>query len=103
MKTFHELNEAFPSLTDENGQRKPFERFLNDVQCIHQTYNRNYLQAEYNFAVASAASARRWMEVEKDAEAVRRAVQATAKTLRESSASTRASSAKPSPTTTPTP
>ena len=79
MKTFHELNEAFPSLTDENGQRKPFERFLNDVQSIHQTYNRNYLQAEYNFAVASAASARRWMEVEKDAEAVRRAVQATAK------------------------
>lgn len=52
---------------------------MNDVQCIHQTYNRNYLQAEYNFAVASAASARRWMEVEKDAEAVRRAVQATAK------------------------
>ena len=52
---------------------------MNDVQSIHQTYNRNYLQAEYNFAVASAASARRWIEVEKDAEAVRRAVQATAK------------------------
>ena len=27
IKTFHELNEAFPSLLDENGNRKPFERF----------------------------------------------------------------------------
>lgn len=34
MKTFHELNEAFPSLLDENGNRKPFERFLNDVRSI---------------------------------------------------------------------
>ncbi len=34
LKTFHELNEAFPSLLDENGDRKPFERFLNDVQKI---------------------------------------------------------------------
>lgn len=24
IKTFHELNEAFPSLLDENGNRKPF-------------------------------------------------------------------------------
>ena len=26
LKTFHELNEAFPSLLDENGNRKTFER-----------------------------------------------------------------------------
>ena len=32
MKTFHELNEAFPSLLDENGNKKTFERFLNDVR-----------------------------------------------------------------------
>lgn len=31
MKTFHELNEAFPSLLDESGVRKPFEQFLKDV------------------------------------------------------------------------
>lgn len=60
MKTFHELNEAFPSLLDENGNRKPFERFLNDVQKIDSTYNRNYLRAEYNFVQASAGMAARW-------------------------------------------
>lgn len=32
MKTFHELNEAFPSLLDSNGNRKTFEAFLNDVR-----------------------------------------------------------------------
>ena len=66
IKTFHELNEAFPSLIDENGNRKPFERFLNDVQKIDQTYNRNYLRAEYNFCQASAQMAANWEQIEAD-------------------------------------
>lgn len=60
IKTFHELNEAFPSLIDENGDRKSFERFLNDVRSIDQTYNENYLRAEYNFVTASAEMAAKW-------------------------------------------
>jgi SPP1 gp7 family putative phage head morphogenesis protein len=60
MKTFHELNEAFPSLLDENGDRKSFERFLNDVQSIDKTYNRNYLRAEFNFVQSSAVMASKW-------------------------------------------
>ncbi|MCQ2147660.1 MAG: phage head morphogenesis protein [Bacteroidales bacterium] len=68
MKTFHELNEAFPSLLDENGNRKPFEQFLNDVQKIDSTYNRNYLRAEYNFVQASAGMAARWESFMEDGE-----------------------------------
>lgn len=60
MKAFHEFNEAFPSLLDENGNRKTFERFLNDVQTIDKTYNANYLRAEYNFVAGSAEMAARW-------------------------------------------
>ena len=60
MKTFHELNEAFPSLLDENGNRKPFEQFLNDVRKVDDTYNGNYLRAEYNFIQASAQMAGKW-------------------------------------------
>ena len=60
MKTFHELHEAFPKLIDENGEKKSFNRFLNDVQKIDKTYNENYLRAEYNFAHASASMAERW-------------------------------------------
>lgn len=66
MKTFHELNEAFPSLLDENGDRKPFEHFLNDVQKIDSTYNSNYLHAEYNFVQASAQMAAKWERFAED-------------------------------------
>lgn len=59
-KTFHELNEAFPSLLDADGNRKPFERFLNDVQTVNEKYNRLYLKAEYNFAMSSADMAAKW-------------------------------------------
>lgn len=60
IKTFHELNEAFPLLTDEKGNPKPFERFLNNVQKVNENYNRHYLKAEYNFARASARMAAKW-------------------------------------------
>lgn len=66
MKTFHELNEAFPSLLDENGNRKPFEQFLNDVQKIDKTYNRGYLRAEYNFIHTSAEMAAKWEDFMED-------------------------------------
>lgn len=66
IKTFHELNEAFPSLLDENGERKPFERFLNDVRKIDSTYNANYLRAEYNFVNASARAAAKWESFAED-------------------------------------
>lgn len=66
MKAFHELHEAFPSLLDENGNRKPFEQFLNDVQSIDSTYNANYLRAEYNFVSASAEMAGRWEQFMRD-------------------------------------
>ena len=66
MKTFHELNEAFPSLLDESGQKKSFERFLSDVQSVDETYNRHYLRAEYNYAEASAEMAGKWERFQED-------------------------------------
>lgn len=66
MKTFHELNEAFPSLLDENGNRKSFEAFLNDVRKIDKTYNSNYLRAEYNFVQSSAEMAAKWERFSED-------------------------------------
>lgn len=66
MKTFHELNEAFPSLLDSNGNRKSFEAFLNDVRKIDKTYNSNYLRAEYNFVQSSAEMAAKWERFSED-------------------------------------
>lgn len=66
MKAFHEMNEAFPSLLDENGNRKPFKQFLDDVRKIDQTYNEHYLRAEYNFVQASAEMAAKWEQFAQD-------------------------------------
>lgn len=66
IKAFHELNEAFPSLLDESGERKPFERFLNDVRKIDETYNAHYLHAEYNFVQSSALMAAKWEQYSED-------------------------------------
>lgn len=66
IKTFHELNEALPSLVGDDGRIKPFNRFLNEVQRIHQSYNVNYLRTEYNLAQASSLMAARWKQFEQD-------------------------------------
>lgn len=66
MKAFHELNEAFPSLLDEDGNRKPFEQFKNDVLKIDKTYNVDYLRSEYNFVQSSAEMAAKWERFAED-------------------------------------
>lgn len=68
IKTFHELNEAFPSLLDSKGNIIPFNQFLNSVQTINKSYNSQYLKVEYEFAKSSAYMAARWKEFEKDDE-----------------------------------
>lgn len=67
-KTYQELREAAALLLDENGQIKPFHRFYNDITAIKQNYNRNWLQAEYIFAQASAEMAAKWKDFEADGE-----------------------------------
>lgn len=39
---------------------------VNDVRKIDQTYNRNYLRAEYNFCQASANMAAKWEQFQED-------------------------------------
>ena len=65
-KTYQELREASSLLLDEKGQVKPFERFYKDITAIKQDYNKNWLEAEYLFATASAAMAAKWKEFEED-------------------------------------
>ena len=61
-KGFHNLKEASLKLTNENGGIKPFETFKQDVLKVHKTYNVNYLESEYNFAVQSAQMAVKWAD-----------------------------------------
>lgn len=53
-------------LKGDDGNFKPFQQFLKDVETINKVYNRNYLQAEYNFATASTQMAVKWKEWEQE-------------------------------------
>lgn len=64
-KTFHEMNEAAGLLYTENGEIKPFEQFSNDVRKLNNSYNKQYLKAEYGFAVGSAQMATKWEKFSK--------------------------------------
>ncbi len=59
-KTYHLLKEASLLLTDEKGGFKPFYKFERDVLKVHNAYNRNYLNAEYNYAVQATQMAVKW-------------------------------------------
>lgn len=63
-KTYQQLKEASLLLKDANGQLKPFTKFLQDVQGINENYNKNYLKAEYNHAVASGQMIANWQQIE---------------------------------------
>lgn len=65
-KTHHELVEASRLLKDKDGNFKPFQRYLNDIEKIDKTYNKTYLRAEYNYATASTQMAVKWKEWEQD-------------------------------------
>ncbi|MBK9292580.1 MAG: minor capsid protein [Bacteroidetes bacterium] len=53
-------------LKDEKGNIKPFSRFRQEITSLYQTYNVRYLEAEYNFAAASAQMAAKWSDFEQD-------------------------------------
>lgn len=65
-KTHAQLKEAASWLLTTDGKIKSFQDFRKDVWHVHSSYNQQYLQAEYHFAVGSAQMAAHWADVEKD-------------------------------------
>lgn len=66
LKVYHELKEASLLLKDENGGIKPYNTFRQEMTAIHQAYNVNHLEAEYNFATQTAQMAAKWNDFERD-------------------------------------
>lgn len=66
LKTYHSLNDVGLALTDEQGGIKSFEAFNKDVEKINDRYNRNYLRAEYQHAVAASQMAVKWNDFQQD-------------------------------------
>ena len=67
-KTHAELEQVAQLITDENGNIRPLNEFLNDVKQLNQDYNHRYLRTEYNQAVQAAQMASKWADFERDKE-----------------------------------
>lgn len=63
-KTAQELKDASSLLRRPDGSVKSFSEFYTDIRSIDDKYNVHYLEAEYNFAVASSQMAASWAEAE---------------------------------------
>lgn len=66
LRTHAQLAEARSLLKDEKGNIRPYHQFEKDVLKLNEKYNRNYLQAEHQFAVSSSQSAANWANLDKD-------------------------------------
>lgn len=66
LKVYHELKQASLLLQDEKGGIKPYNQFQQEVLKLHESYNVNYLNAEYNFAASAAQMAAKWNDFEQD-------------------------------------
>ncbi len=63
-KNYNQLKEINLALKDSKGKIRPFNDFKKDAANITDRYNINWLEAEYNHAVASAQMTRRWHEIQ---------------------------------------
>lgn len=67
-KNYQQLEDITNALVDENGRLLEFNDFKERVKDIGYKYNSDWLQSEYQTAVASATMAARWVEFEKEAD-----------------------------------
>lgn len=67
-KTHSLLKEMSSLLLTEDDKVKSYSKFKADALQVWEKYNLNWLQSEYNHAIASSQMAARWSEYEKDSD-----------------------------------
>ena len=65
-KTYQMLEQINALLINENGERREFQDFKNELEKLNIQFNRNYLATEYNFAIATSQVISRWADLTQD-------------------------------------
>lgn len=65
-KTYQQVKEMTEKLIGEDGKITPFSEFKQAATEIFETYNEDYLKAEYDTAITGAQEAVKWQEIEKN-------------------------------------
>jgi len=63
-KTFQQVNDMSFLRFDENGFIRSFRDFEKDAGKVFNTYNRDWLETEFNTSIAQSESAARWSEIQ---------------------------------------
>lgn len=66
-KVSHNINDVMPLLFDDQGKLRTFSEFKKAASKVFNDYNKNYLQAEWQTAFASAQAASKWTKFPEDA------------------------------------
>lgn len=67
-KNYHQLRDITYTLKDEKGKLREFSDFKKQIEDLGYKYNTDWLQTEYQTAVASSTMAARWVEYQKEAD-----------------------------------
>ena len=67
-KSYQNQQEMVSLLTDKDGKLRSFNDYKAEVLKTNTTFNKNYLNTEYNHAVVSAQMASRWQDFERNKE-----------------------------------
>lgn len=63
-KNYQQLVELSKALVGDDGKLRSYREFKKFAGIINKEYVTTYLEAEYNFAVASSRSASQWVQIE---------------------------------------
>lgn len=67
-KTYQQIRDMSSALIDDKGTIVPFKQFREKADQTYNLYNKVWLQTEYNTAIGQAQNARKWVEIEKNAD-----------------------------------
>lgn len=69
-RNYAHLRELSAALLDETGQLRTFEQFRQAAGLINDRYMKQWLQTEYNLAVGGAQMASKWLDIQRNREAL---------------------------------
>ncbi len=67
-KNHASISDMIDALRDPNGELRDFNSFKSEALKLNNAYNVNYLQAEYNTAIAASQMALQWQDLVRDSD-----------------------------------
>lgn len=65
-KSHANIKEMTALLVDADGKKKPWAKFKKEAEGLNGTYNKNWLQTEFNTATSTARMAAKWQDFVRD-------------------------------------